>query len=355
MWKELIQAPEAVTACVKNNMQVITKIAKIVEENKIKSIYAVARGTSNHALTFFKYAVEILVGIPVTLGAMSVVTLYDGALDLSDCLVIGCSQSGKAVDANEVLKLANRQNATTLAITNYDNSPMALEAKYHIDLSAGEEKSVAATKTFTAQLCVLLLLAAKLAKKQDLIDEINTLSESLKDNLQTIDNVTAQFAPVFNDIKDGFILSRGLCYPIALESALKLQETSYISVKAYATSDFYHGPMAMVSKNTPIIIYAPQYSGKNNDIKLAVFEDEVKGIDKMLSLKARVLIVTDCLTLYDKYCNVCQIAMVPTSNNEFLSIFNFAIFAQMFANKISCQIGNNPDSPRALSKVTITK
>lgn len=355
MWEELTQAPEIITACIKNNTKVFDQIVKIIEKDKIKNIYAVARGTSNHALIFFKYAVEIMAGIPVTLGAMSVVTLYEGALNLEGNLVIGCSQSGKAVDVCEILKKANAQKATTLAITNYKDSPMAKEAKFHIDLSAGEERSVAATKTFTSQLCVLLCLAAKLGKKQDIFAEINKLSDTLKGNLDTLDNITLKFAKEFKDIKDGFILGRGLSYPIALESALKLQETSYIAVKGYAMSDFFHGPMAMVNSGTPIIIYAPQYGGKDTSIKKNIFEDAVKGIDKMLSLHARVLIVTDCLDLTEKYKDACQIALLPQSINEYLSIFNFAIFAQMFANKISCLIGNNPDSPRALSKVTITK
>ncbi len=354
MWEELNQAPKVVNECLRNNKNVITKVAEIVITNKIKSIYAVARGTSNHALIFFKYALETLAGIPVTLGAMSVVTLYESKLNLEGSLVIGCSQSGKAVDVCEILKIANSQNATTVAITNYSDSPMAKEANYHINLSAGEEKSVAATKTFTSQLAVLLSLAATIASRVDILTQLDNLANDLQANNKSIDEVSTIMANKFADIKDGFVLSRGISYPIALESALKLQETSYITVKGYATSDFFHGPMAMVNKNTPVIIYAPYYRGSEK-ISQNVFNDQVIGIDKMLSLEARVLLVTDCTVLASKYKQSLEVAQLSPSDSQYMSIFKFALFAQMFACKVSCFIGNNPDSPRALKKVTITK
>lgn len=355
MWEELNQAPSVIAECVRNNKSVIAEIAKLFDTNKIKNIYAVARGTSNHALTYFKYASEILSGIPVTLGAMSVVTVYEGKLNLNGSLVIGCSQSGKAVDVCEILKRANSQGAITVAITNYSDSPMAKEAKFHINLSAGEEKSVAATKTFTCQLTALLLLAAEIAKRTDIAKQIDSLSQDILSNIKLIDQVSSDALAKFGAIKDGFVLGRGLAYPVALESALKLQETSYITVKAYATSDFFHGPMAMVCKDTPIIIYAPYYGGSEENVRQNVFNDEVIGIDKMLSLDAKVLLVTDCTVLAERYKNSCEIALLPPSDSQYLSALKCVLFAQMFANKVSCSIGNNPDSPRALKKVTITK
>ncbi len=352
MWKELNQTPEVIVNSIKNNVKALDDIAKAFSNRKIFNVYVVARGTSDHALIFFKYLTEIKYGIPVTLGAPSVITIYNGKLDLSESMVIGCSQSGEAADALSVLKRANSQGALTVAITNYENSPMAKMANYHLFLAAGEEKSVAATKTFSAQLAVLLCLADKLSKEKTSCEEINVAARELKDNIEKIDIQTAIFADKYKDIKDGFVLGRGFAYPLALESALKLQETSYIAIKGYATSDFFHGPMAMVNEGTPIVFYAPLY--ENELLAANIFNDEVKGIDKMLSLKARVLIVTDDRKISEKYNNLCDIAFIPEGNKHY-SVFAFVLFAQMFANKISCLIGNNPDSPRALNKVTITK
>ncbi len=352
MWKELNQAPQVIKSCAANNQEILEEIANAFFSKKINYIYVVARGTSSHALLYFKYLMEVTCGIPVAVGAPGVITLYNGKLNLSNSLVIGCSQSGEAVDVLSVMQRANSQGALTVSITNYKDSPMANESSFHLFLSAGEEKSVAATKTFTAQLAILLCLAAKLGGSNAFAEKLSLAAEEVNENLTKIDQLTTTFADKYKDIKDGFVLGRGYAYPIALEAALKLQETSYIAVKGYATSDFFHGPMAMVNEATPVIFYAPEY--KNESLAENIFCDEVKGIDKMLSLKARVLVVTDDKKIKAKYQDICDVAFLPCTS-EYFAIFSFVLFAQMFANKISCLIGNNPDSPRALNKVTITK
>jgi glucosamine--fructose-6-phosphate aminotransferase (isomerizing) len=355
MWKEINETPKVFSGIIANNDTVINNIVEEIKKRKITNIYAVARGTSDHALIYFKYAVEIMCGIPVALGASSIVTLYNGAINLKDSLVIGCSQSGKAVDVLEILKKANSQNGLTVTVTNDINSPMAKEANYHIYCGAGEEKSVAATKTFNAQLFALLLLASKMSGNSNLESNLKLLDKKTKKDMPKLDLITDKYAPKYQSMKSGFVLSRGVTYAIALEATLKLQETSYIQMKGYATSDFFHGPMAMVNETTPVLIYAPRYNFTDKTLADNFFNDEIKGIDKMLSLKAPVLLITDDKKLNDKYSEICDTALLPESENEFFSMFNFALFAQMFACKVSCGIGNNPDSPRALNKVTITK
>ena len=124
-------------------------------------------------------------------------------------------------------------------------------------------------------------------------------------------------------------------------------------MKGYAGSDFYHGPMAMVNENTPVIIYCAENSG-DEELKALVRADQIKCVEKMLSLKAPVLLVTNDVVLSGKFAK-CNDALIKFSVSEEFAMFVFALFAQMFACKISCAIGNNPDSPRALNKVTITK
>jgi len=355
MWKEINETPKVFSGIISNNDDTITKIVEEIKNRKITNIYAVARGTSDHALIYFKYAVEIMCGMPVALGASSIVTLYNGAINLKDSLVLGCSQSGKAVDVLEIIKKANSQNGLTVTVTNDTESPMAKESKYHIYCGAGVEKSVAATKTFSAQLYALLLLAAKMSGNTNIEANLKNLDKKIALDIPNIDLMSSKYSTKYQSMKSGFVLSRGVTYSIALEATLKLQETSYIQMKGYATSDFFHGPMAMVNETTPVIIYAPRYNFTDKSLAENFFNDEMKGIDKMLSLKAPVLIVTDDKKINEKYKNICDTALIPESENEFFSMFNFAIFAQMFACKISCAIGNNPDSPRALNKVTITK
>ena len=145
MWKELNQTPEVINNLAKSNVEALESIFKAFFSRKINSIYVAARGTSNHALIFFEYLMEVNCGIPVTLGYPGVITLYNGKLNLCNCLVIGCSQSGEAADALSVIDRGNSQGALTVAITNYVDSPMAKAANFHLELFAGEEKSVAAT------------------------------------------------------------------------------------------------------------------------------------------------------------------------------------------------------------------
>jgi glucosamine--fructose-6-phosphate aminotransferase (isomerizing) len=124
-------------------------------------------------------------------------------------------------------------------------------------------------------------------------------------------------------------------------------------MNGYAGSDFYHGPMAMVNENTPVIIYGAQHKG-NEDAQRIVREDQIKCIEQVLSLKAPVLLITNDCLLIGKF-NKCNDALISFGVPEEICIFAFALFAQMFACKISCAIGNNPDAPRALNKITITK
>lgn len=353
MWKEINETPKIFGEIQSTNSTVMSNLIRDIKNSKAKNFVAAARGTSDHALIYFKYVLEVNSEYTVGLSAPSVVTLYKGKINYSNSIVIGCSQSGKAADVLEVIRKGNEQGAITIAVTNDEQSSMAKEAKYHLFCNAGLESSVAATKTFSAQLYVLLWLAAELSDhKEDLIMLKNLRSE-IEKVIPQIDVQTTKYADKFKDMEGGFVLSRGVTYPIALEASLKLQETCYIQMKGYAGSDFYHGPMAMVNGLTPVIIYCAENKG-DSEMKALVREDQIKCIEKMLSLKAPVLLITNDVLLVDRFAK-CNYAYLDFSVSEEVCMFAFALFAQMFACKISCLIGNNPDSPRALNKVTITK
>ena len=352
MWKEINETPRIFSEIQENNASVMSELVKAIKNGTARNFVAAARGTSDHALIYFKYLLEVNSEYTVGLSAPSVVTLYKGKINYSNSIIIGCSQSGKAADVLEVIKKGNEQGAITIAVTNDKESPMAKEAKYHLWCSAGLESSVAATKTFSAQLFIMLWLAAELSGNKEQLLYLKNLHIEIQKVLPQIDEQTTKYADKFKDMKSGFVLSRGLTYPIALEATLKLQETCYIQMKGYAGSDFYHGPMAMVNEETPVIIYCAKNNG-DAELQRLVREDQMQCIDKMLSLGAPVLLVTNDNVLTGKA--RCNDALINFGVPEEVCMFAFALFAQMFACKISCAIGNNPDAPRALNKVTITK
>jgi len=353
MWKEINETPEIFSHIQQDNAEVMAQLVKAIKGSKASNFVAAARGTSDHALIYFKYLLEINSNYTVGLSAPSVITLYKGKINYANSIVIGCSQSGKAEDVLEVIKKGNEQGAITIGVTNDINSPIAKEAKYHLFCSCGEETSVAATKTFSAELYLLLWLACELAELKENLAVLKNLDKEIKHVIPQIDELTTKYAEKFKFMKSGFVLSRGVTYAIALESTLKLQETCYIQMKGYPGSDFYHGPMAMVNAETPVIVYCAKNNG-DEEMQSIVRADQVKCIEKMLSLGAPVLLVTNDCVLTGKFPK-CNDALINFSFEEEFTMFTFALFAQMLACKISCGIGNNPDSPRALKKVTITK
>ena len=352
MWKEINETPRIFSEIQGENKEVMAKLVKALKSSTATNFVAAARGTSNHALIYFKYLLEINSNYTVGLSAPSVLTLYKGKVNYKNSIIIGCSQSGKAEDVREVIKMGNEQGAITIGITNDKDSPIAKEAKFHLYCSAGEEKSVAATKTFSAELFLLLWLASEISNLKSDLKQLKILSKEIETIMPRIDDLTTKYAEKFKNMKDGFVISRGITYSIALEATLKLQETCYIQMKGYPGSEFYHGPMAMVNKNTPVIIYAAQNDG-DEEMQSIFRADQIKCIEKMISLGAPVLLVTNDKLLTGRF-KKCNDALINFPVSEEFTMFAFALFAQMFACKISCAIGNNPDSPRALSKVTIT-
>ena len=230
MWKEISETPRVFGEIQQANADVMANLIKAIKSSNAKNFVAAARGTSDHALIYFKYVLEVNSEYTVGLSAPSVVTLYKGKINYSNSIVIGCSQSGRAADVLEVIRKGNEQGAITIAVTNDKESPMAKEAKYHLYCNAGLESSVAATKTFSSQLFVLLWLAAELSNHKEDLLLLKNLKREIEKVSPQIDAATTKYADKFKDMQSGFVLSRGVTYPIALEATLKLQETCYIQM-----------------------------------------------------------------------------------------------------------------------------
>lgn len=343
MLSEILEQPGIFSTIEKRNKETLQKIVFELKEREIDHAVFAARGTSYHAALYGQYLLAVFKGVVSGTAAPSTVTLYDGKLSFGNDLVIGISQSGKAADGLAVLKQANECGALTVAVTNDAESPMAKEAKYHLYCAADVELSVAATKTFTAQMYLLALLTAYWSDNLELLDSLKDLafisSEMIKDCQKKIEDSTRPF----RYIKEGFVLARGFCYPVALEAALKIQETCYIKMKGYAISDFYHGPLAQVDSETPVIILAP--AGK-------ALGDAEAMIERIGAIGVQPFVVTDDVILAGK---AASSLLLPGTGNEATQVFLFAVFAQLFAQALSVSRGLNPDEPRALKKVTITR
>jgi len=337
MYKEILQQPTVCKKLLKLNHQVLSLVAERVKSGNIEQIVTGARGSSANACTYFAYLAEIFTRYPVKILAPSVLTSYDGAMKLSKSLVIGVSQSGKAEDVLYCLERAKKDGSITLAITNDENSPIAKTAEYHIFLDVGKEESVAATKTVSASMYVLMLLVLYISGDPLLTNSHQIVINGIKKVLDNTPNIV-EFAKTLVDTKDIFVLARGLNQPIALETALKLAETTYTKAMAYSVSDFWHGPYAMIDQYATVLVYAPLGQSQS---------DVLKMVDRCKSSGAKVIVIA---TQDIADCDI----TIPDGTDIETPFYNL-VTAQILACALSTQRGLNPDKPRGLNKVTITK
>ena len=342
MWEEICEQPSVIERCRKENMKKVKELSDLLKTKKITSAYIAARGTSDHASTYGKYLFGLTLGLPVSLATPSVFTIYGKDIKFENCLVMAVSQSGKAADALEVIRSANRQGAITVSITNDEESPLAKEAGYHLFCAAGKEISVAATKTFTSEMYLFALLAAEWSGDKGFMKALEELPKGLSKTLELGDEIKSK-AERYRFIEECFVLARGVNYPIALEATLKLQETNYVRAKGFAASDFLHGPFAMVERDTPVFVYAPDGPSRN---------DMDAMTDKLKNVGAEVIVISNVEEILSKGETALRI---PATDDDRISPFYNALVAQMFACRLSLAKGLNPDQPRSLSKVTITR
>lgn len=342
MEQEILEQSVVLKSCFEYNKETFEKIADAVRQKKITNAVIAARGSSDNASTFFKYCFESLAGLPVSLAAPGINTIYNSQLDLSDSLVLGVSQSGAAADVMAVLENAKACGAVTVSITNNLDSQMAKMADFHLYCNAGKELSVAATKTFTAQMFLLGYFAAYYAQNAQARQELTQVADNLY-KLFELKPAIQELAQKYKDLDSLIVLARGINYPIALETALKIQETTYINARAYAASDFHHGPFAIVDENSTALLIAPAGNSEKDMAELK---------QKLLNAGAKVLVITNKQELAE---GAADSVIYDLNGSDYATPFYNVVIAQMLACYISLAKGLNPDSPRGLKKVTITK
>ncbi|HEY0405963.1 MAG TPA: SIS domain-containing protein [Pyrinomonadaceae bacterium] len=340
MLQEIGEQPAALARTIREESGKVARLGAFLKRREVDLIVLVARGSSDNAALFGRYLLEIKTGIPVSLSAPSVSTLYGAQLKLERALVVGVSQSGEGEDINLVLERARSSGAYTIGITNEAASTMTGVVDETLLMHGGRERSVAATKTFTGQMMLFYMLASALSEAgaAHAYEAIPELAARALEERDRIRELVERYVFMENCV----VVGRGLSYANAYELALKLMETCYVVAERFSSADFLHGPLAMVERHFPVIIFAPP----------GVMHAGIKElIDRLNELRADTLVITSDQELAR---NCTRAIMLPGVADEFLAPIPYIIPGQLFAALLADAKGLNPDSPRSLSKVTRT-
>lgn len=342
MWKEIHQQPQIIKLALEKNNEMLNKITNAVKERGIKNVVLVGRGSSEHALQVSKYMFEIYCGFTATICAPSVVTLYNGKMDLSNVLTIGVSQCGEARDVYEVMKRTQEQGGICVSITNERECLMSSLNEYYMNCECGKEESVTAAKSYLSQMTLVSALALCIAGKDDLMKNFESPVSVLEKSMNLVDQID-KVIPVFRNTDGIMIYGRGLSYALALETELKLQETCYLNARAYAASDYRHGPISTTKSFIPSIFFMID----------EVTNDDMVALHKRLKEEHHVysLVVSNKKELAE----LGDVSIVlPEEAEGFAGLYSLTVFSQMFACMLSLSRGYNPDAPVGVSKRTVT-
>jgi glucosamine--fructose-6-phosphate aminotransferase (isomerizing) len=297
----------------------------------------VARGTSHNAAIYGQYLVETLLRIPTSTAMPSVTTLYGRTPNWEHAALIAISQSGRSVDVGEVVADARRQGALTVALTNDPASPLAEGAAHVLPLSAGPEQSVAATKTFTASLAMLAALVVGWGQHRDLARGLARLSGAARGVLAQ-DAAIKALAKKHVRREPWVVTTRGYMLGVADEAALKLKEAAYASAESMSAAELLHGPIAALDRKSTVILLLPP--GKSTqgliDVRVRLRERSVPTLTFAFSEDPGDLTMRTGLPE-----PLAPIVAAPT--------------VHLFAYHLSVARGLNPDAPRGLRKVTLTR
>jgi glucosamine--fructose-6-phosphate aminotransferase (isomerizing) len=340
MLDEIRQQPETLARTLASELRRTERFKALITRRKTRLVVLAARGTSDNAAQFGRYLIEITTGIPVSLAAPSVTTVYGARMSYKEALVVAISQSGESTDTNQVLDQARKAGAVTVGITNEPRSTLAGIAEHLFLVRAGRERSVAATKTYTGQLMVLYLLAYALGAKIRLAD-LEAIADFAASAL-TLEPEVAAMAERYRFMHHAVVVGRGLNYANSLEFALKMKETSYVVAEGFSSADFLHGPIAMVEPNFPAFLFTP--SG-------AVWPSMEEMLIRLQGMKAETVVITDRRNLAAANL-AARVISIPARIAELYTPIPYIIPAQLFSAALAMEKNLDPDRPRALSKVT---
>lgn len=338
MTAEIDQQPNMLATIAQNRAD-IAAVAEDIANHPPRFALLAARGSSDHAAIYAKYLIEVLLGLPVGLVSPSTTTLYGARPDLRDVLLVSVSQSGGSPDLLEVTQAAREAGARTVAVSNTPSSQLFAAADLAVDIGAGQERAVAATKTYTATLLSLYLLvdAIRGGKGEAAADIGERAEATLRDSADQVARAVDRYR-----FADRVVAAaRGYSYATALESSLKLAETSYLQTRAYSGADLLHGPVAAVDEETAVL--GVTSTGRGGDVMgdvLAAVGD--RGAD-VLAVGSAASRMPGALRID-----------VPETVEEIAPVLEI-LPVQRLALRLSLARGGNPDNPRGLHKVTKTR
>ncbi len=340
--QEIAEQPEVISRLLHQEAETVRKIVSAIREFNPTFVSIAARGTSDNAARYAQYLLGIHARLAVALATPSIHTLYGSAPNFSRALVIGISQSGEAPDVAQVVHDARAQGALTVCITNYPDSLMAQAAHFHLALRAGEEQSVAATKTYTAELTTIAMLVSELTGSPELregLSHIPALARQTVAYSQSVMDWVERYRYI-----DQFVgIGRGYNYCTAIEVSLKVQELCTVPAHGYSEADFLHGPVAVVQPGFPVMVVAP--TGKASP---PIREFLARVRDR----RAESLVISDDVQVLG---GATKGMRLPANLPEWLSPIAAVIPGQVFAMGLAAAKGNPLDKPIGLTKVTRTR
>jgi glucosamine--fructose-6-phosphate aminotransferase (isomerizing) len=323
---EIAEQPDVLTRILREASGDATEARRAIDRYRPRFVVLAARGTSDHAALYAKYLAEVSLNLPAGLASASAFTVYGARPDMAGVLFVAVSQSGGSPDLVESTQVARDCGALTIAVTNDATSALASAAAHHVDVHAGPELAVAATKTYTAELLALYLLLVA--------GDASALPDAAARTLGHADAAHAA-ASRFAHIDRLVTTARGFSYPSAREGALKLMETSYLAAQAFSGADLLHGPLAMLGPDVPVI--AVTTPGRGAAAMAPVLE-------RLAAAHVDVLPVGPADGL----------PVAGDGVDEMLMPILEILPLQQLAWRLAIDRGGDPDRPRGLSKVTET-
>ncbi len=341
---EIREQPDVAARLLLAARPVVDRVAADMQRRGVELVVIAARGTSDHAAVYAQYVLGARNGLPVALAAPSLVTLYGRSPRYRDALVVGLSQSGRSPDVVGVVDAARHQGALTLAITNAPGSPLAAAADHVLDLGAGEERSVAATKTYTAELLAVAMLSAALGDdRAGSAAELATVPGAIAVAVESEDEA-ARIAADQASLDRAVVLGRGFGYATAREWSLKLKEVAQLWADPYSAADFAHGPVSLLAPGSAV--FATVAAGPARDAMLSPLRTLVAEVG------ADVLVLSDDAEAR----SLGRWALsLPAGLPEWLGPIAAIVPAQLHAMHLAIARGLDPEQPRGLSKVTETR
>lgn len=339
---EILEQPRRLMDLLNSQRSAAMNIARAIRARDVKYVFLAARGTSDNAGRYANYVWGARNHLPLALATPSLFTFYGQTPQLDGALVMGVSQSGKSPDIVSVLDEGRRQGCLTLAVTNAPDSPLALAADLVLDIQAGAEKAVAATKTYTTELMGLAMISAALGDDPQAWAELEQVPGWVEEVLGQ-DAEIERMAQRYRYMNQCVVLGRGFNYATAFEWALKMKELTYVVAEPYSSADFQHGPIAMVEGGFPVLAVAPQ--GK-------VFDSMLEMLTRLRREHAAELVV---ISDDGRALELAQSPIrLPAGIPEWLTPIVAIVAGQLFAGHLTRAKGYDTEKPRSISKVTET-